>query len=229
MPEGGSVTIAGKVAAVPHGFVVDPATTALLVIDMQGDFLEPDGWAAASGLDIAMCRAIVPVLAELATAARSAGLPILYTRENYRPDLADCPARKLARGTPPVGTAGPAGRYLIQGEPCNDIVPALAPMPGDIVIDKPGAGAFHATLLDQILRLRGITQLIITGVTADVCVKTTLHEANDRGYECLLIEDGVASYNPDFTDAVVAMARGGVTGSTATTQALLAALATLPR
>jgi nicotinamidase-related amidase len=201
--------------ATPYGFEIDPGKTALLVIDMQRDFLDPEGWAGACGLDLGPVNAIVPSVARLIGMAREAGLCVIYTRENYRPDLADCPRLKLARGQPRVGAEGRLGRYLIQGQPCNDIIAALAPAPPDVIVDKPGAGAFYATLLDQILRIRSISHLIIVGVTADVCVKTTLHEANDRGYECLLVEDAIASYSADFTAAVIAMARIGVTGSTA--------------
>jgi nicotinamidase-related amidase len=215
--------------ATPHGFEIDPGKTALLVIDMQRDFLDAEGWAGACGLDLGPVNAIVPSIARLIGAARKAGLCVIYTRENYRSDLADCPPLKLARGQPRVGAEGPLGRYLIQGQPCNDIIEALAPTLADLIVDKPGAGAFYATLLDQILRIRSISHLIVVGVTADVCVKTTLHEANDRGYECLLVEDAIASYNADFTAAVIAMARVGVTGSTALSTELELKLQTLAR
>jgi nicotinamidase-related amidase len=214
-----------RVDATPRAFTCDPARTALVVIDMQHDFLSAGGWIDALGLNVGRLAGVTPVVGALIDAARQAGVQILYTRENYRADLADCPPHKRARGNPPVGADGPRGRYMIAGEPGNAIVPDLAPRDGDIVIDKPGAGAFHATLLDQILRLRGLTHLMLCGVTADVCVNATLYEANDRGYECLLIGDAIGSYDDHSTPAVIAMAANGVVGCTAPAAAVLAALA----
>lgn len=212
------------IAAQPRRFDVDPVRTALLVIDMQHDFLSAGGWIAALGLDVGRLAPVLDAVVALVEAARRADLAIIYTRENYRADLADCPPLKRTRGTPPIGAHGTRGRYMIQGEPGNAIVPELAPQAGDIIIDKPGAGAFHATLLDQILRLRGLTHLMLCGVTADVCVNATLYEANDRGYECLLIEDAIGSYDDFSTAAVVRIARNGVTGATAGAAAVSAAL-----
>jgi nicotinamidase-related amidase len=211
--------------AQPRPFAFEPASTALLVIDMQHDFMEPGGWAHAMGLDIALLAPVVPVIAALLEAFRRAGAPVIYTREGHRPDLADCPPHKRGRYAPRVGDAGPYGRYMITGEPCNDIIPALQPAEGELVIDKPGAGAFYATLLDHILRLRKITHLVVTGVTTDVCVHTTIREANDRGYECILIEDATASYDVGFTEAVIAMMRVGVAGASGKAAPLISALA----
>ncbi len=213
--------------AYPAAFEMDIGRSALMVIDLQVDFMEPGGWAEAVGLDTRLLTPVVPVIAELLTQFRRLGLPVIYTREGYRPDLADCPAAKRGRYAPRVGDPGPRGRYMISGEPCNDVIATLQPREGDIVIDKPGAGAFYATLLDHILRMRGLNQLFITGVTADVCVNTTIREANDRGYECVLIEDATASYDAGFTRAVIDMLRIGVAGYTAPSAAVLAALETL--
>jgi nicotinamidase-related amidase len=209
----------------PRPFLFEPASTALLVIDMQHDFMTSGGWADAMGLDFSLLAPTVPVIATLLGRFRAAGAPVIFTREGHRPDLADCPPHKRGRYAPRVGDAGPLGRYMVTGEPCNDIIQALAPLEGELVIDKPGAGSFYATLLDHILRLRKITHLIVTGVTTDVCVHTTIREANDRGYECLLVEDATASYSPEFTDAVIAMMRVGVAGCSCGAAALLAAFA----
>jgi nicotinamidase-related amidase len=211
--------------AKPRPFLFEPAATALLVIDMQHDFMTVGGWADAMGLDLALLAPTVPVIATLLDHFRAAGAPVIFTREGHRPDLADCPPHKRGRYAPRVGDAGPLGRYMVTGEPCNDIIPALAPLVSELVIDKPGAGSFYATLLDHILRLRKITHLIVTGVTTDVCVHTTIREANDRGYECLLVEDATASYSPEFTDAVIAMMRVGVAGCSCSAAALIAAFA----
>jgi nicotinamidase-related amidase len=213
--------------AKPCPFEIRLGSCALVIIDLQIDFMETGGWADAIGLDTSLLAPVTPVIAELLARFRQLDLPIVYTREGYRPDLADCPAAKRGRHAPRVGDPGPKGRYMITGEPCNDIIPALKPRAGEIVIDKPGAGAFYATLLDQILRLRGLNQLFVTGVTADVCVNTTVREANDRGYDCILIEDATASYDPGFTRAVIDMLGIGVAGYTAPSAAILAALAPL--
>lgn len=214
--------------ALPFPFRFDPATTALLVIDMQRDFIEEGGFGAALGNDVRPLAAIVPTVARLLAGARSAGLPVLHTRECHRPDLSDCPPSKRARGAPAlrIGDAGPMGRILIAGEPGAEIVPALAPLPGETVIDKPGKGAFHATPLAERLAALGTRSLIVAGVTTEVCVQTTLREANDRGFECLLIEDATESYFPDFKAAALAMirAQGAIVGWTATADAFLAAL-----
>ena len=211
----------------PRPFSFEPVSTALLVIDMQHDFLTPGGWADAMGLDLSLLAPTVPVILSLVDSFRAAGAPVIFTREGHRPDLADCPPNKRGRYAPRVGDKGPLGRYMITGEPGNDIIPTLQPADGELVIDKPGAGSFYATLLDHILRLRKITHLVITGVTTDVCVHTTIREANDRGYECLLIEDATASYTPEFTDAIIAMMRVGVAGCSCTAAALISAMAEL--
>ncbi len=192
---------------------------------MQHDFLEPGGWAAAMGLDIGILAPVIPAVATLLDSFRRAGAPVIYTREGYRPDLADCPPHKRGRHAPRIGDTGPLGRYMITGEPCNDIIPALAPRPGEVVIDKPGAGAFYATLLDHLLRLGRITHLVVAGVTTDVCVHTTIREANDRAYECLLVEDATESYQPEFTQAVIAMMRYGVPGCSSTAANVVAGMA----
>ncbi len=214
--------------ALPFSFAFDPASTALIVIDMQRDFIEPGGFGAALGNDVAPLQAIVPTVARLIAGARAAGLPVIHTRECHRPDLSDCPPAKRLRGAPAlrIGDAGPMGRILIAGEPGAAIVPALAPLPDEIVIDKPGKGAFYATpLADHLARL-GTRTLIFAGVTTEVCVQTTMREANDRGFDCLLAEDATESYFPAFKAATLAMirAQGAIVGWTATTDAVLEAL-----
>jgi nicotinamidase-related amidase len=208
----------------PQPFTLDPSGCALLVIDLQVDFMEPGGWAEAVGLEIGLLAPVVPVIGALLETCRARGVRVIYTREGHRPDLADCPPWKRARHAPRVGDQGPRGRYMITGEPCNAVISSLRPKAEDIVVDKPGAGSFYATTLDQILRTLGVTQLLVTGVTADVCVNTTIREANDRGYECVLIEDAVASYDRGFTQAIIEMLRIGVAGYTTTAAAIHAAL-----
>lgn len=210
--------------AYPSPFAFEPRSTALLVIDMQHDFMSPGGWAHAMGLDLSLLAPTVPVIASLLDCFRAAGAPVIFTREGYRPDLADLPPHKRGRFAPSVGDAGPMGRYMITGEHCNDIIPELAPRTDELVIDKPGAGSFYATLLDHILRLRGITHLVVTGVTTDVCVHTTIREGNDRGYQCLLVEDATESYTPEFTKAVIAMMRYGVAGWSCSSASLIDAV-----
>lgn len=210
--------------AQPYGFDFDPAATALIVIDMQRDFLEPGGFGETLGNDIAPCAAIIPTVAALIAAFRGAQMPVIHTRECHAPDLSDCPPAKLSRGAPSlrIGDQGAMGRILIAGEPGADIVPALAPLPGELVIDKPGKGAFYATTLDDHLTTQGITTLVFAGVTTEVCVQTTMREANDRGYLCLLAEDATASYFPDFKSATLDMirAQGAIVGWTASTQSI---------
>jgi len=217
-----------SVRALPYDYPFDPATTALIVIDMQRDFVEPGGFGEALGNNVSLLSAIVPTVARLLAACRSAGMTIIHTREAHRADLSDCPPAKLLRGNSKmrIGDEGPMGRILVAGEPGNDILPAVAPLQGEIVINKPGKGAFYATALGEILRLRGITHLIFAGVTTEVCVQTTMREANDRGYECLLIEDATESYFPDFKRATLEMirAQGAIVGWTAPLSALQAAL-----
>ncbi len=206
--------------AQPFAFDFDPATTAVVVIDMQRDFIEDGGFGASLGNDVRPLQAIVPTVARLLSIARRAGLTVIHTRECHRPDLSDCPPAKRLRGKPAarIGDPGPMGRILIAGEPGAGIVPALAPLPGEVVIDKPGKGAFYATGLSGELERRGVRSLIVAGVTTEVCVQTTLREANDRGYDCLLIEDATESYFPSFKAATLDMirAQGAIVGWTAT-------------
>jgi biuret amidohydrolase len=211
-------------AALPFPYEFAPEKTALIVIDMQRDFVEPGGFGASLGNDVGLLTAIIPTTRRLLNLCRAAGIMVIHTREAHRPDLSDCPPAKLNRGNPNlrIGDPGPMGRVLVAGEPGNDIVPALAPLPGEIVIDKPGKGAFYATALGEILRLRGITHLLFAGVTTEVCVQTTMREANDRGYDCLLIEDATESYFPEFKKSAIDMirAQGGIVGWTATCEQL---------
>ena len=208
-----------EVAAQPYPYRFEPSTTALLVIDMQRDFIEPGGFGEALGNDVARLGAIVPTVRALLDWARAQPIAVIHTREGHRPDLTDCPPAKLRRGDPAlrIGAKGPMGRILVDGEPGNDTVPALAPIAGEPVIVKPGKGAFWATPLDEMLRGRGVTHLILAGVTTEVCVQTTMREANDRGYECLLIEDATESYFPEFKRATLEMVRaqGALVGWTA--------------
>ncbi|WDZ98118.1 cysteine hydrolase [Herbaspirillum sp. WKF16] len=205
-----------SVDAFPYPYDFDARTTALLVIDMQRDFVEEGGFGSALGNDVRPLAAIVPTVAALLRLARGAGMMVAHTRESHLPDLSDCPPAKRLRGNPilGIGDAGPMGRILVRGEPGNQILAALAPAPGESVIDKPGKGAFYATDLHAQLQARGITHLLFAGVTTEVCVQTSMREANDRGYECLLVEDACASYFPAFHEATLAMltAQGGIVG-----------------
>jgi len=216
------------IAAEPFDFPLDPDHAALIVIDMQRDFLEPGGFGAALGNDVSLVQAIVPTVRALLDAARAAGLIVIHTRECHRPDLSDCPPAKRDRGAPAlrIGDPGPMGRILIAGEPGAEIVPELAALPGEHVIDKPGKGAFYATGLGDLLAERGITQLIFAGVTTEVCVQTTMREANDRGFDCLLAEDATASYFPEFKRATLDMirAQGAIVGWTAPVELIASAL-----
>ncbi|HXQ51809.1 MAG TPA: isochorismatase family cysteine hydrolase [Stellaceae bacterium] len=215
--------------ALPYAYEFEPAATTLLIIDMQRDFVEPGGFGAALGNDVTKLQAIVPVVRRLLDAFRGAGLAVIHTKEAHRADLSDCPPAKRARGkySPRIGEPGPMGRILIAGEPGNDIVPELAPLAGELVIVKPGKGAFHATGLDERLKASGISHLVICGVTTEVCVQTTMREANDRGYECLLVEDATESYFPAFKEATLEMVRaqGGIVGWTAPAAAVIAGIA----
>ena len=217
-----------EVPAEPSSFRLVAGKTALIVIDMQRDFLLPGGFGESLGNDVDQLLKVVPPLAELIAAARSAGIMMIHTREGHEPDLSDCPPAKISRGAPSkrIGDEGKYGRILIRGEYGHDIVDELAPIDGEVVIDKPGKGAFYATELQDILTAGGITQLLITGVTTEVCVHTTTREANDRGYECLLVEDGTESYFPEFKQATLDMVRaqGGIVGWTATAEQILRGL-----
>jgi nicotinamidase-related amidase len=204
------------VHARPYDFALDPRHVALVVIDMQRDFIEPGGFGAALGNDVARLTKIVPTVAALISLFRAHSLPIVHTREAHKPDLSDCPPAKRLRGKPGlrIGDLGAMGRILVAGEPGNQILPELAPADGDIILDKPGKGMFWATGLEEMLSARSINQLVFAGVTTEVCVQTSMREANDRGYECLLIEDATESYFPEFKAATIEMivAQGGIVG-----------------
>ena len=218
-----------KLAANPFEYQFEVASTALVIIDMQRDFIEPGGFGETLGNDVSLLEAIVPACQRVLHAWRAAGGLVVHTREAHRADLSDCPPAKRNRGNPTlrIGDAGPMGRILVAGEPGNQIIPALAPVAGEIVIDKPGKGAFYATPLQNLLQQAGITHLLFMGVTTEVCVQTSMREANDRGYDGLLLEDCTESYFPHFKASTVEMihAQGGIVGWTAPSAALLAALA----
>jgi nicotinamidase-related amidase len=219
------------IPAAPAPFELDPASAALVLIDMQRDFLEPGGFGETLGNDVGMLRRTIEPLSRVLAATRAAGLPVIHTREGHLPDLSDCPPSKLNRGAPSlrIGDPGPNGRILVRGEYGHDIVDELAPAPGEPVIDKPGKGAFYGTGFGELLTGLGISQLIVTGVTTEVCVHTTVREANDRGYECLVLSDCVGSYFDEFHKVGLAMiaAQGGIFGWTAESKDFLAALALL--
>ena len=212
----------------PFDYSFDVTHTALVIIDMQRDFIEPGGFGAALGNNVARLAAIVPTVQKVLHAWRRSGGMVVHTRESHLPDLSDCPPAKRLRGAPAlrIGDVGAMGRILVQGEPGNQIIDALGPVEGEIVIDKPGKGAFYATPLQAVLRANGITHLIVMGVTTEVCVQTTLREANDRGYDCLLVEDGTESYFSHFKQATLDMirAQGAIVGWTAPSRLLLEAL-----
>ena len=204
------------VAAQPYTYSLDPARTALVVIDMQRDFIEPGGFGDALGNDVSRLSSIIPAVAGLIGLFRKQGWLVIHTREAHKADLSDCPPAKRLRGNAPlrIGDEGAMGRLLVTGEPGNQIVPELAPADGEIVIDKPGKGMFWATGLHEMLKERGMTHLVFAGVTTEVCVQTSMREANDRGYECLLIEDATESYFAGFKAATIEMiiAQGGIVG-----------------
>ena len=208
--------MAFPVPARPYDFNLDPSKVALVVIDMQRDFIEPGGFGDALGNDVSRLTKIVPTVAALIGLFRRHGLPVVHTREAHRPDLSDCPPAKRLRGRPGlrIGDEGAMGRILVAGEPGNQILAELAPETGEIVVDKPGKGMFWATGLHEVLSERGIAQLVFAGVTTEVCVQTSMREANDRGYECLLIEDATESYFPEFKAGAIEMivAQGGIVG-----------------
>ena len=217
-----------SIDARPYPYPLPERPPALIVIDMQRDFVEPGGFGDALGNDVSRLQACVPVIARLLVIARKLGLPVIHTREAHKPDLSDCPPAKRLRGDCrlKIGDMGPMGRLLVDGEPGNAIIEALWPVPGEIELTKPGKGAFYATTLQEILQSRGITHLLFTGVTTEVCVQTTMREANDRGYECLLVEDGTESYFPEFKRATLDMitAQGGIVGWAANSEAVIAGL-----
>jgi nicotinamidase-related amidase len=206
----------GIVAAEPAPIELDWAATALVIIDMQRDFMEPGGFGETLGNDVSqLARAVKPIAAVL-DAARASGMLVVHTREGHLPDLSDAPPAKIERGEPSlrIGDPGPMGRILIRGEAGHDIIPALYPLDSEIVIDKPGKGAFYATELGDILQKYGVDNLLVCGVTTEVCVHTTVREANDRGYRCVVLSDGCASYFPEFHEMGLKMirAQGGIFG-----------------
>ncbi len=216
------------IKAEPFAFPARIDQIALVVIDMQRDFAEPGGFGESLGNDVSRIMKIVPTVKRLIDGFRKAGLPVIHTMECHRPDLSDLPPAKRNRGNPSlrIGDEGPMGRILIVGEPGTAILSELAPIDGEIVIEKPGKGAFYATDFGDILKRRGITQLVFAGVTTEVCVQTTMREANDRGYECLLAEEATESYFPEFKAAAIAMirAQGAIVGWTAHVDDILEAI-----
>jgi nicotinamidase-related amidase len=204
------------VQAEPSAIAIDTARSALVVIDMQRDFLEKGGFGEALGNDVSLLSSAIPPCAAMLEVARAAHMLVVHTREGHRPDLADAPRAKIERGSPSmrIGAMGPMGRILVRGEPGHDIVPELYPRPGEPVIDKPGKGAFYATDLHLILQTAGIENLFVCGVTTEVCVHTTVREANDRGYRCVVPSDCCASYFPEFHEVALRMikAQGGIFG-----------------
>jgi nicotinamidase-related amidase len=225
MTEHHTVTIDAE----PYAFDLSPGECALLIIDMQRDFLEPGGFGEMLGNDVSQLRGAIEPNKQLLAAWRAKDLRVMHTREGHRPDLTDLPlAKKIrGRGKTCIGDPGPMGRILVRGEAGHDIIPELYPLPTEPVIDKPGKGAFFATDLHAILQNQGIRQLIVTGVTTEVCVNTTVREANDRGYECLVPEDCVGSYFPEFQAMGLKMikAQGGIFGWVSSSDRILAALA----
>jgi biuret amidohydrolase len=219
------------VDAEPGALSIDTDRAALLIIDMQRDFLEAGGFGEALGNDVSRLQAAVAPCREILSAARSLPMLVIHTREGHRPDLSDAPPIKLERGDPKnrIGAPGPMGRILIRGEPGHDIIPELYPLRDEPVIDKPGKGAFFQTDLELMLRNRGVDTLLVCGVTTEVCVNTTVREANDRGFRCIVLSDCCASYFPGFHDAGLAMikAQGGIFGSVAPSRPLVSALKAL--
>ncbi len=215
-------------AAKPEAIAMELNKTALVVIDMQRDFLEPGGFGASLGNDVSLLRNCIEPCQKLLTAARSLGMTVIHTREGHLPDLSDAPIAKIERGKPSlrIGSEGPMGRILIRGEAGHEIVPELAPWKGELVIDKPGKGAFYQTDLQEQLQAKGIENLLVCGVTTEVCVHTTVREANDRGYRCVAISDACGSYFPEFHEMGlrVITAQGGIFGWVATSSAVIASI-----
>jgi len=226
------VSVRIDVDAKPFAFSFELRRAALVIIDMQRDFVEPGGFGESLGNDVTRLQAIVPAAQRVLAAWRHAGGCVVHTREAHAPDLSDCPRAKRERGSPRlrIGDVGPMGRILVAGEPGNQIIPALAPLASELAIDKPGKGAFYSTALHHELLRRGITHLVFMGVTTEVCVQTSMREANDRGYESLLLEDCTESYFASFKAATIEMivAQGGIVGWAAPSAALLPALQAQP-
>lgn len=219
------------VKADPYDFEFEPRATALMVIDMQNDFLNPGGFGEFLGNDVSLLRRAIEPTKNVLNAARRAGIRVIHTREGHRPDLSDCPPSKRMRGRLKIriGDEGPMGRVLVRGYKGHDIIDELRPLEGEPVIDKPGKGSFYATDLHLILQNWGIKYLIVTGVTTEVCVHTTVREANDRGYECLVLEDCVASYFPEFHEVGIKMikAQGGIFGWVSNSKEFIKAIGSL--
>lgn len=217
-----------RLNAQPEALDLDWSRTALVVIDMQRDFLEPGGFGASLGNDVSLLRAAIAPCQALLAAARAAGLLVIHTREGHLPDLSDAPPAKVMRGQPKlrIGSLGPMGRVLIRGEPGHGIIAELSPLPAEVVIDKPGKGAFYRTGLDALLQENMIENLVVCGVTTEVCVHTTVREGNDRGYRCVVVSDGCASYFPQFHRVALEMvsAQGGIFGWVSNSTSVLAAL-----
>jgi biuret amidohydrolase len=217
-----------KVDAAPYAIDVDPSRLAAVIIDMQRDFLEPGGFGEALGNDVSLLRSAIKPCQQLLTALRKQQIFIVHTREGHRPDLSDAPPAKLGRGSPNarIGDLGPMGRILVRGEPGHDIIPDLYPMNNEPVVDKPGKGAFFATDLHAMLIAKGIDTLIVCGVTTEVCVHTTVREANDRGYKCIVPSDCTASYFPEFREIGLRMisAQGGIFGWVSDSARIISAL-----
>jgi nicotinamidase-related amidase len=220
------------VDAQPGPYTFDPAGTALVIIDMQRDFCEPEGFGETLGNDVSLLRTVIPPLQEVLATFRGLGMTVIHTREGHVPDLSDCPPAKLNRGEPSlrIGDPGPKGRILIRGEYGHDIVDELVPIAGEPVVDKPGKGSFYGTGFGDLLADKGIRSLVVAGVTTEVCVHTTVREANDRGYECLVLSDCTGSYFPEFHRVALEMiaAQGGIFGWVAPSSALLDALVKEP-